>query len=254
MTLGTRMRLIMALVGISLPGIFMIAWQLPAMMAPFDAELPPGSVLILVSALQSLVLVIASAAVGAWVAPKVNLCAPALEGAIKGDRVGTLLVRQARVGLPVGIILGISIVTVEFVVFRAHLPATLFLLDTPMTPGYLLAALTYGGVVEEVLMRWGVMSFLSWLIYLALGRRFLGQALLIGNALAAILFAVGHFPIVIVLAGELTMPIVWRTLLLNGVPGLIFGLLYQRRGLEAAMFAHMGAHLGMAVPRFIFGA
>lgn len=249
-----RTRLIATLVAISLPGIVLVALQVPGMVANLDAELPPSAVLVLVTALQTLVLVTALAALGAWLAPKVGLAAPVLSGSASGRSALSVLTSQARVAVPAGIGIGVLIVAVEVMVFRPWLPDELYLLGTPLTFGYLLAGLLYGGIVEEVLLRWGAMSLFAWLVFRALGRQHLSIALLLGNALAAILFGVGHLPAVNALAGELTTPVIVRTLVLNAVPGFVFGLFFQHRGLEAAMLAHMGAHLGMAAPRLIFGA
>lgn len=254
MGVNPRIQIIGWLVGISVPGILIIALQVPGMVAHLDVELPSLPVLILAAATQSLVLVGAMAALGTWLAPKVGLAAPAIEGLVRGENPGTVLAGQAKAALPVGFGVGLLMVLVEAAIFQPYLPEKLYLLGTPLTPEYLLAALTYGGVVEEVLLRWGVMSLLVWLVHLVMGRRRLRAALLLGNLLAAILFALGHLPAVNLMVGELTTGVIVRTLALNAVPGFIFGLFFLRRGLEAAMIAHMGAHLGMAVPRFIFGA
>jgi hypothetical protein len=254
MKLGKRTRIVGLLVGISLPGIVLIALMAPGMVEYLEVELPTPAVLMLAAAIQSLLLVTAMAALGAWVAPKVNLAAPVVEGWARGESGASILASQAKVAFPIGIALGVLIVAADVAVFKPYLPDALYLLGTPLTFQYLLAGLTYGGIVEEVLLRWGVMSLLAWLIYLMMGRRSLATALLFGNALAAILFGAGHLPAVSMMVGELTTPIVVRTIILNAVPGFVFGMLYQRRGLEAAMFAHMGAHLGMALPRFMFGA
>jgi membrane protease YdiL (CAAX protease family) len=47
--------------------------------------------------------------------------------------------------------------------------------------------------------------------------------------------------------GELTPALVTRVIVLNTVAGLVFGWLFWRRGLEAAMVAHATAHLPMQV-------
>jgi membrane protease YdiL (CAAX protease family) len=60
------------------------------------------------------------------------------------------------------------------------------------------------------------------------------------NVISAILFGLGHLPSV-----SLVMPItplvVVAALALNGVAALLFGWLYRRNGLEAAMIAHFTA-------------
>jgi hypothetical protein len=49
----------------------------------------------------------------------------------------------------------------------------------------------------------------------------------------------------------LTTMLVVRALVLNGIAGIIFGYLYWKHGLEAAMIGHMSAHLVMQIPGFI---
>lgn len=109
--------------------------------------------------------------------------------------------------------------------------------------------LLYGGVVEEVLLRWGAMSLTA----LALWRLFARHAerpprwcVTVAIVLAAVLFAASHLPALA--AGGITPGVgaALRTLLLNTVAGVAFGLFYARRDLVAAMVAHAAAHLGFA--------
>jgi hypothetical protein len=68
----------------------------------------------------------------------------------------------------------------------------------------------------------------------------------VGNLLAALLFAAVHIPQASALLG-LTGPLLVFILVGNGVPGLVFGWLYWRRGLYAAMLAHFGLDLVLKV-------
>jgi membrane protease YdiL (CAAX protease family) len=68
--------------------------------------------------------------------------------------------------------------------------------------------------------------------------------------LSALLFGLGHLPVVSALV-PLTPVIVLRTVVLNAVGGLLFGWLFWRRSLEAAMLAHASANLGSAFPAWI---
>ena len=106
--------------------------------------------------------------------------------------------------------------------------------------------LLYGGITEELLMRWGVMTLLLWLGWRLL-RRGHGQPRngLVATAVlfSAVLFAVGHLPAAQAMAGELTMPVVAFVLVGNTVFGLLAGGLFARHGLEAAIIAHVLAHL-----------
>jgi hypothetical protein len=110
----------------------------------------------------------------------------------------------------------------------------------------LVQGLLYGGISEEILVRWGLLSLIAWLL---LKLRLPGNAAMsMAVVAAALLFAAGHLP-ALAIAAELNAPLVIRTLLLNAVGGIAFGALFVRHNLEAAMLAHMAAHVGFFVAR-----
>jgi membrane protease YdiL (CAAX protease family) len=94
----------------------------------------------------------------------------------------------------------------------------------------------YGGFTEEVLLRLFLLTGLAWL----LARLRLSRPAAVGGAvlLSALLFAAGHLPVADQVWG-LSLPVVARVLLLNGLAGLTFGLLYVWHGIEAAVLAHL---------------
>ena len=125
-------------------------------------------------------------------------------------------------------------------------------LTPALTDNWRLASLTvgilYGGVVEEITLRWGVMSLAALLIWKALDRtaaRPSANHVWFGIAIAAILFALGHLPALASSGAELTQALVFRTLFWNATLGLLFGALFARHDLEAAMLAHAGFHVGL---------
>jgi hypothetical protein len=100
-----------------------------------------------------------------------------------------------------------------------------------------LAALS-AGINEELWLRLGLMTFLVWLgTKLMKQERPSPRIVWIANGLTAIAFGMLHLPLAATL-GPLTIVIVVRVLLLNGIAGIVFGWLYWRRGLLAAMVAH----------------
>jgi hypothetical protein len=110
----------------------------------------------------------------------------------------------------------------------------------------LVQGLLYGGITEEILVRWGLLSLIAWLLLkLRLSRN---AAMWMAVVAAALLFAAGHLPALAV-AAELNAPLVIRTLLLNTAGGIIFGALFVRHNLEAAMLAHMAAHVAFFLAR-----
>ena len=110
------------------------------------------------------------------------------------------------------------------------------------TVTYIFAAVVYGGVIEEVMLRLFFMSLLAFLLQ-KLFRKGSGTTgpLIAANLIAALLFAAGHLPATAILMG-LTPMIIFRCFLLNGGLGLAFGWLYRKFGLRYAMLAHAGCH------------
>lgn len=155
-------------------------------------------------------------------------------------------------GLLSGVAIGIVVVALEAFVFFPYLPPPLQAMDAGSIPLWkrLLVGIFYGGVVEELFCRFFLLSLFVWLLGFVMrstDRHPSVRAFWIANVLAASLFALGHLP-----ATSTTVPLtallVIRALLLNGLVGLTCGYLLWRRGLEAAMFGHMGFHLVWQLP------
>lgn len=251
MTLARRLRLSGLLVALSVPGIVLLGLATPAALEGLLADPPPAYVLALGTILQSLIITALFALMGSFMASRVGLSAPAIDAWFDGKDPRPILAGQFRAGLPAGMVAGAVIVALDHFVFRASIPAEIQLLSGEVTLQGVASALTYGGILEEVWMRWGLMSLLGWLLAFVTGRQRLGLALGMANLVVAILFGVGHFGAVAAAVSELTTPIMVRTIILNALPGLVFGVLYQRKGLESAMFAHMGAHVAMNLIRLL---
>jgi membrane protease YdiL (CAAX protease family) len=122
---------------------------------------------------------------------------------------------------------------------------------TPGLGASLLATL-YGGIFEETQLRFFILSGLAWILAaltaavkkrsLAPSRSVFGVAV----ALSAVLFGIGHLAGLAAL-GAATPLLVARTIVLNAIPGVAFGLLYLKRGLETAIVAHAFADLALHV-------
>ncbi len=109
----------------------------------------------------------------------------------------------------------------------------------------LVAKVLYGGVTEELLLRWGLMTLLIWIPWRLLqgkGRAPHLASILFGLIASALLFAAGHLPAVVAMKAPLTAPVVTYVLAGNALPGILFGILYWRRGIEASILAHALAH------------
>lgn len=205
------------------------------LLVPLEEALPPGvEVPRAVLLIQPAMLILLSALAGWWAAPKVGLESPMLR-AIAGKSGWFACLRDVMPAAIAGGVLSAGVLVAYGVLTGGYFGNAGASLAMPM-----ITRVGYGGISEEIMLRWGMMSVLALLaVKLGLSR---GAALWAGNLTAAALFAVGHLPALYALVD----PPIWllvAVLAANASAGVIFGWLYARRGLEAAMIAHALAHL-----------
>jgi membrane protease YdiL (CAAX protease family) len=210
---------------------------------PFEQLVPTpiDPVLIrLASVVQPAILVMLLAALGIWAAPKVGLDAPAFRAWAERRPVRPALAPQVAPAVVGGLAVGLMLLLFWSFLRTRPYAAPILAIETP-----LVTRLLYGGIVEELLLRWGLMSLFVWIVWRLGGapaapRRWQVWAGLIA---AALLFAVGHLPMLHFLLPDPPAELIALVVGANSVPGLIFGWLFWRRGLESAMMAHGLAHL-----------
>lgn len=124
------------------------------------------------------------------------------------------------------------------------------------SPPALAVGLLYGGLAEEVMLRYGLMSLLAWAgarLWSWRGRqpphgRLPDAVYWCAIVLSALAFAAAHLPAVLQQpdagAWGLARSLGWNTAL-----GVVYGALFWKRGLESAMTAHAATHVGMAALR-----
>jgi hypothetical protein len=99
------------------------------------------------------------------------------------------------------------------------------------------------GIREEVWLRMGMMTFFVWLgAKLARQKTPTAPVVWTANTIAAVLFGAIHVPQAAMLL-KLSASLLAFVFLGNGIPALIFGWLYWRKGLVAAMMAHAVADI-----------
>lgn len=247
MRISVHNRLVLVLSGL---GIVASLATLPVTFALHGeiAGLPPRPVLIAGVALQALIVFALAAHLGLRAAARVGLPGAPLLAALAGGRPVPLA--DARLGRAVaaGLGIGLLVVAADVLLFRDVLPPSAAAFGEVVLWKRLLAGFLYGGLAEEVLLRLFLVSALVYL--LARGWRAGARAgtvpLVLAIAVAATVFGLGHLPATAALA-PLTPAIIMRALLLNGLVGVVCGLIYVRRGLEAAMAAHAAAHLPLQI-------
>lgn len=150
--------------------------------------------------------------------------------------------------IALGLLSGVAIVGLD-PLFLPHMPAPLHALPAPTATanaGVGFLASFYGGIGEEVQLRLFLMTGLVFALWLFTRRRTAPWMYWLAIVVAAVLFGAGHLPAAAQL-WPLDGVVIARTLLLNGLGGVVFGWLYWKRGLEAAMIAHFSTDLVLHV-------
>lgn len=147
--------------------------------------------------------------------------------------------------LVISVVGGMALILPDMLFFGKHVQVIMDSYAVKPTVPYMLAAVLYGGVIEEVMLRLFFLSLAAFLLHKLFGKGTEKPAtgiLIAANIVSAILFAAGHLPATAALMG-LSPMIVFRCFLLNGGFGLLFGWLYRKYGLRYSMIAHGGSHV-----------
>lgn len=226
---------VVGLIGGYFTGLYALESYPPHMQQELLAQGMTETMLGLVSAVQSAAYGLLFGAAGIWLGKKVGLW--------KDER--HITKKPLLAALIISLAGGLALILPDLLIFGKYEQALLDVYAVKPTIPYLLATVTYGAVIEEVMLRLFMMSLLAFVLHLIFEHKQQGTGtavLVAANVLAALLFAAGHLPVNQVMFG-LTPMIVLRCFLINGLFGLAFGWLYRRFGLRYAMIAHGGCHV-----------
>jgi hypothetical protein len=198
-------------------------------LVPAQTPLPFSmNTLIIISVLQSVVFITLFAAAGAMLAPRMGFRAALADIPIKKKIPWKTLKTQFVFGLPTGLA-GAMIAyffAPEFTCYLGKFPVLSRL---------------FGGIYEEVIIRWGIMTVIAWVIWRVF-QHGIGipkeSVIRSGILISQILFAAGHIPMLIRLG--VTDP--YRSVLAIFIVSLPWGWLFWKKGLEAAFIAHASFH------------
>lgn len=234
------------------PGILALVGYIYLTTPP--AAVPPGlslPLLAIVSGINPLLFLIVACLLGAYAAPRVGLRSYLLDRGATDEGIRQRL--RGEIGLAAGVgvfgsvlILVLDVALAPFV--ARDLPPSVIGATRPTLVDVLAYApvrFLYGGVTEELMLRFGLMSALVFVGWYVTGRPADGPrsgVVWTAITISAVLFGVEHLPALAQSVG-LTPALVARTVLLNALVGVLFGWLYWRRSLEAAMVAHASFHV-----------
>lgn len=196
------------------------------------AQVGSLDVLIIITIIQSLGYALIFGIIGKILAKKIGLWRKAE------------FIKQGNIELIImSLIGGAAFILLDVLIFANFHEAIQNSYEAKPTVEYIIASITYGGVVEEVMLRLFFMSLIAFGIQkITKKEEMSSKILIIANVIVALLFAAGHLPATITTT-EITPMILFRCFVMNGAFGLMFGRLYRKYGIHYAILGHAGIHI-----------
>lgn len=253
-----RLFLILWLAGMT--GAVSLLWiDVPTLVAnlplPPGTEVPPFTPAIrALTVIQPALFLTLAVFIGVALASRVGLSSPVAEAIAANRPWSAPLGPQVVPGLLGGLAAGVAIVLTS-IMSKPLLPAEVVSRIGKL--GQVLpfpTRLLYGGILEELLLRWGLMTLLVWAAWRFLQRGqgpprpmcFVGAILV-----SALIFGAGHLPVALLLLPRATPAYVTFVIVANSIFGVIAGFLYWRKGLESAVIAHMVTHVVLLLGSYL---
>ncbi|MCL5049928.1 MAG: CPBP family glutamic-type intramembrane protease [Firmicutes bacterium] len=233
-----RLRVGLVIWALGMLGVVAVAFTMIPQLVEVSPPTAPVGIVVAAMIAQSSVMLALMVWAGVRLGPKVGLRAPVIEAWVERRRGLPLLFQQLPAALLVGALSGLLLI-----LFESIAPASLQAvnLDVP-----LISAILYGGVTEEVLVRFGLMTIVLWLMWRFIQRRngplkpvYAYTAITV----CAVAFGAGHLPVTQVFDIALTPSVLLYIVGANALLGSLFGLLFLRYGLESAIIAHGLTHV-----------
>jgi ABC-2 type transport system ATP-binding protein len=242
-------KVFLLLLGLIMPAAFAIVPYSLHLLTTFNESIAstPRWEIIFRNALINGLIVSVMGGAGLILANRLGLGLPFVEGWVKREPVPHRFHGAIAIGWIAGVGFALSILLLQNAVFG---PPMLALFEeigyttpeeavTPPLYGFLAAF--SAGITEEIFFRLFGLSLLAWLGGLLFhdfdGRPKLA-VLWTANIVFAIAFGAAHLPTAASLGWPINTLVVTRTLVLNGIGGLVLGWLFWTFGLETAMLAH----------------
>ncbi|WP_249870726.1 CPBP family intramembrane glutamic endopeptidase [Oceanobacillus saliphilus] len=212
----------------------------------------PPEMLALLAVIPNFIILIITLVIGFFIAHKVGLKSAIIHPHAR-DKSKSEWIKGIKLAIILGSIAGVVLRGFDYL-FQPFLPDGLIELLRPYNALEFITALLYGGILEELLMRFGLMSllvFVFWKLFDRKSAKPSNWVFIFAIFISALLFALGHYSITASNI-EMTTFIWFRMILLNGLPGLFYGWIYWKHNLELAMLAHMFTHIVLNLLMLIF--
>ena len=215
----------------------------PEAEAALRAQFTPQQIKFL-TLINPTILLLVAVAIGTFLHELAGLKVPLLGRMVGIENNSISLVDVLKYGIIGGITAGVLLSLVGLI-FTPLLPNEFVELGEKLSPT-LAARFLYGGITEEILMRFGLMTFIVF-ITSKIVKGTPPKVYWIGILIAAFIFAIGHFPVAFMAVESPSTTLLIYILIGNSIGGIIFGWLYWKKGLESAFIAHIFAHVVMVL-------
>jgi hypothetical protein len=242
-----------ALFVLGMAGVIALAvYSVPTLRAIPELAVLSYPILVMLAAANSTVILAVFAVLGAATAPRSGLHSHVFAWASGGTPDWRAFRRSLPLAVVMGVVLFVLIIVLD-VAFASFtgLTAVDGVTDAAALEDVLASVpmrLLYGGITEEILLRWGLMAPIAFALWwgrnAVRGKTETPSATVMWIAIvaSAVAFGVGHLP-ALATTVELTTALIVRTVLLNAIAGVGLGWLFWRRSLETAMVAHATFHV-----------
>ncbi len=212
----------------------------------------PLSLLMLATFLQSFLISAVLGFFGLRLSLNTGLGLPVVENLLYRGRGRVINIRR-HIIMPVvsGILCGLVMIIFDFVLMELFQLKAASDIAAPAWWKGILAAL-YGGMSEEIMLRLFAMNLIIFILNkIDRNKKSPKGKVVTGMIIASVIFGAAH--LAAVFASGLASPgFIIRTLILNFVPGMVFGWLYWKRSFLSAVVAHFAADIVVHVAaRFI---
>lgn len=231
----------------SMPGIFIVSYRqvdtLRRTVARSKGPVPSRSNLVILGIVQNTILVAIAAAIGTALAPRVGLSAPVFEAIANAESIPSDLSDMVLPTIAVTAILVVAFLLAYYGYIRSRLgKETVKVVEEIRIQLGLSGRLLFGGLVEEILTRWGLMSLVVWLIALVVDPP-TSSVYWAAIVISGLLFGVGHLPGLFAAGAQKSSLLYVSAIGTNLWVSLGLGWLFWQYGLIAAVAGHMLFHL-----------
>jgi len=213
----------------------------PALMEVFTPKI------IMLQVIQNVILFSLAIFFGLLLSKPLGFKLPLLEAIVKRENQTAYLKSILFPSIGLGVLGGVLVILLSLPFRSLSLELLQVEISVAAWKGFLAAF--YGGFAEEIIFRFFLVSLFVWITWKIKKTKEglpTNCGIWLSIIIASIIFGLGHLGI----TGELTaitITVIARAVLLNGVVSIIFGWLYWKKGLESAMIAHFSVDIVLHV-------